>query len=115
MSSAHLSGAAAEPANTARGLFFFDGNLLFDFHVAELARLEDFTADKAFDVFRVFVARNDLDFGVPAGITHWVVGGRSKSLLPVRILACLLAKTRQIGPIVGYFRRGMQVVKHFQY
>ena len=53
-------------------LFFFGGDFLFDFHVAELARLEDLTAYKAFHVLGVFVARNHLDFGVPAGIIHWV-------------------------------------------
>jgi hypothetical protein len=75
MPSAQSSGAAAEPGTSARGLLFFDGNLVFDFHVAELARLEDFTAYKAFDVFRVLVARNDQDSRVPAGITHLVAWG----------------------------------------
>ena len=56
----------------ADDLFFFGWNFGFDIHVTELARLEDFAALKTFDVLRIFVARDDLDSGVLAGVIHCI-------------------------------------------
>src|SRR3974390_565352 len=61
------------------GLFFFGGNLRFDVHVAELARLKNLAAFEAFHELRVFVARDDLDtrmttcllHGLALGVDEW--------------------------------------------
>ena len=63
------------------GLFFFGWKLGFDVHIAEFARFEDLAAFKALYKLRIFVARNDLDSGMPALVVHYVALGKVEGCL----------------------------------
>jgi len=60
----YAPGAAAHHAGEAPGLFCFAVVLFFDFffdsHILKFAGFEHLAALQAFDVFRVFIARNHL-------------------------------------------------------
>src|SRR5271167_1564358 len=58
-----------------RGLFFFGGDLRFDFHVAEFARIEDLAAFEALHEFRIFVARYHLDSRMKTLLRHGLALG----------------------------------------
>jgi len=51
-------------------IFFAVGNLLFNLHIAELVGVEDLAAFHAFNVLRIFRARDDSDSWVLAGTSH---------------------------------------------
>ena len=96
-----------------RLFFFFGWELGFDVHIAKFARLKDLAALQALYVLRIFVARNDLDSGMPTRVVHCV------ALRIVEGCFCWLAQVHRIRlrvqntSIVGYFSPELSVVKHF--